>query len=98
MGTLNWTRGSYCPDEHRNIMATAIADSGAFTTTTSAATVTGLSAKPGDVLALTATTSSWVMFGGSAASVGTGHYIPADVPMHFEVSAADTGAVSIIEV
>lgn len=96
MGTLNWTVTKWGGNNPR-VYASGQSASGAFTTSGAAANVTNLSPKVGDIVALTASAAMWVNFGGRTAAVGTGHYLPAEARMDFEVQTGDAGTVSAID-
>jgi len=96
MGTLNWTQTT--AGRNPNVSSSGVSASGAFTTSGVAANVTSLSPYPGDIVTLTATQAMWVNFGGTAAAVGSGHYLPAEASRDFEIQQGDAGAVSAIDV
>lgn len=97
MGTVNWTLGTYGRDKARSIMGSRPISSDAFTSSTSAANITGLSPRVGDVLRVHASTAGWMDFGGRTAAAGSGHYIPADATVEFEIAPGDDGNVSFID-
>lgn len=51
----------------------------------------------GDVLGIHASAAMRIRFGGTAATGTTGHYIPANVLVEFEIHGDDAGTVSMIE-
>lgn len=98
MGTLNWTVEAE-GNRNKNVAGSQDNASGAATTSTSEGAVSGLTPQAGQIVTLTASEEMWVRFGGRTAAVGTGKYIPANVPMSFEVSTGDSNkAVSAIDV
>jgi len=98
MGTLNWTVTNYSTGGNKNIQSTKHGLTGAFTSSTSAAPVTNAVFHPGQVVTVSASEEMWIDFGGRTAAVGTGHYLPANFPMSYEVEVGDAGAMSAIDV
>jgi hypothetical protein len=96
MGTVNWTVTAY-GSKYPTVSSSGVSSSGTFTSSGSAANVTNLSPRAGDVVTLTALQGTWVRFGGVAAAAGGGHYIPSSGTRDFEVQQGDAGAVSVIE-
>ena len=103
MGTLNFTVGSYAKSKGSGaatIMSSNIRASDAFTTSTSAANVEDGSGDIimalGEVLRVYADEAMWLSFGGVAATVGTGFYVPAETTLEWE--GATVGNVSAIDV
>lgn len=98
MGTLNWQVDGYAPGVQSIASLDDAAGAGAFTTSTTAATVTGVTLAAGSVLTLTASEDMWVRGGGNTAAVGIGKFLPAGVPQNFGVTYATAGALSAIDV
>ncbi len=96
MGTVNWTVTNYGA-KFPTVSSSGYAASGSFTSSASAANITSLSPRPGNVVSITALQGTWIRFGGTAAAVGSGHYIPANQTRDFEVQQGDAGTVSAIE-
>lgn len=97
MGTLSWSiteSGRY----NKNVQSSRLVSSNAFTTSTSAANVTGLTTVLGDIMICHADEAMRIRFGGTAATAATGHYLPAGLPIQFEITQGDTGTVSVIDV
>jgi hypothetical protein len=93
MGTLKWSKTSYCKEGNKNVPSTATGTSGNFTTSTSAGNVTGLTLKSGDLLEMTASEDQWVNFYGTAAN-GTGRFLPAGTLRFFQADEGVAGTVS----
>lgn len=98
MGTLRWTRGDFGSASDRQMMSTKTTASGQFTSSTSAATVTSLSLKPGEIIKVVCDEDAWIAFGGRTASTSEGHPLSAGLPEWFRVADGDAGAVSVIDV
>jgi hypothetical protein len=96
MGTVNWTVTNYGA-KFPTVSSSGVAQSGSFTSSGSAANITNLSPRAGEVVTLTALQGTWIRFGGVAATAGGGHYIAANTTRDFEVQQGDAGAVSAIE-
>jgi hypothetical protein len=103
MGTLNFTVGRYAKSKGSGaatLMSSNIRASDAFTTSTSAANVEADAADIimaiGEVLRVHADEAMWISFGGVAATVGTGFYVPAETTLEWECATA--GLVSAIDV
>ena len=99
MGPLNFTIGAYAETKGSgaaSIPASTVYASGAFTTTTSAATIPGVTAARGQVFMATPDVDMWVNFDGQAAAVGTGHFMAAGIRFDCEVS--DAGTISVVDV
>lgn len=96
MGILSWT---ICKARtNPNVYNATEKASGAYTSSTSAGTVTNLSANDGDAVRMHADEAMWVRFGGRTAAVGTGFYIPAGAVLDVVIDAASAGAASAIDV
>lgn len=102
MGNLNYTVGKYAPTRGQApaLMSSYVKTSDSYGTTTSASFVEDgsgdIELAVGDIFSGTADEAMWVRFGGAAATVGDGHYFPANVPVFLEVHEA--GKVSAIDV
>lgn len=97
MGTLSWSI-TESGRLNKNIQGSRHVASGAFTTSTTAAPVTGMTLALGDVVVVHADEAMRIRFGGIAATASTGHYIPAGIQREFEAGPGDTGAVSAVDV
>lgn len=97
MGTLSWSQ-TESGRLNKNIQSSRYTAGGAFTTSTTAGNVTGLTTSLGDVVVFHADEAMRVRFGGTAATASTGHYIPAGQQRDFEITTGDTGTVSAIDV
>lgn len=104
MGTASFSVGRYGRTRGTgaaSVMSTNIRVSGAFTTSTSAAslqdsTATNVTLSAGEVIQIHADEAMRIRFGGVAATASTGHYIPVGIQAEFECN--DPGLVSIIDV
>ena len=103
MGTASFTvgRGNKSRrDGSYTILSTTKRTSGSYTTSTSASNVEDgsgdITIAAGDVLQIHASEAMWINFGGVAAAVGTGFYIPAGETRQYECE--DAGTVSAIDV
>jgi len=104
MGTASFSVGTYARIRGggaANVMSSRIRVSGAFTTSTAAATLQDSTAanvtlSSGEVLQIHADEAMRIRFGGVAATASTGHYIPAGGQVEFECN--DPGLISIIDV
>lgn len=97
MGTLSWSV-TESGRLNKNVQSSRHVASGAFTTSPSAANVTGLSPSVGDVVVVHADEAMRIGFGATAATASTGHYLAAGAHREFEISPNDAGAVSAIDV
>lgn len=101
MGTLNFTVGSYAGDGNKNILSSRFRTSGAHTTSGAASfaedAAGDVAARTGEVVTLTADVAMWVRFGDAVAAAGVGHYLPATMPMFFEIAPGDNGRISAID-
>lgn len=102
MGTLNFSVSCYGRYGNRNVLDAAIRTSDAYTTSTSASFVEDgsgdIELRRGEVFVCTASEAMWLRFGGSAATVGDGHYIGPDQKEFFEIGPDTVGKVSVIDV
>lgn len=104
MGTLNFTVTKYGRQGRHSggasIAATEVITSDAHTTSTAASNVAdgsgAITLALGQVFRCHADEPMWVNFGGAAATVGDGFFIPADQTSEFECTEA--GTVSAIDV
>ena len=104
MGTCSFHIGDY--DKRRGsgaatVVSSSVRVSGAFTTSTSAATLkdstaTDVTMASGEVIQVYADEAMRVRFGGTAATASTGLYIPAGAQV--EIECNEPGTVSIIDV
>ncbi len=104
MGTASFSVGRYARNRGSgpaSILSSSVRVSGAFTTSTSQATLqdstpANVTLGSGEVLQIHADEAMRIRFGGVAATASTGHYIPAGAQVEFECN--DPGTVSIIDV
>ncbi len=104
MGTASFHVGRYAKSRGAgpaSIISSSLRVSGAFTTSTSAATLqdstaTNVTLASGEVLQVYADEAMRIRFGGTAATASTGLYIPAG--QQVEIECNDPGLVSIIDV
>ena len=95
----NKSRGAGSP----TMLSTRYVNGGAFTTSTSAATLqdsgaSNVTLAAGQVIQIHADEAMRVQFGGVAVTASTGHYIPGGLQREFECDGGDAGTVSIIDV
>jgi hypothetical protein len=102
MGVLNFTVGAYGRNGGKAVLDAGFSTSDAFGTSTSADFVEDgsgdITLTPGSIFVATASEPMWIRFGGSAATVGDGHYLAADVKEFFEIGPETAGKVSAIDV
>lgn len=102
MGNLSYTLGEYGADNARTLMGTEPVTSDAFTSSTSAASVTdgggAISAKVGQVFRCSIDEAAWIAFGGRTATVGNDFHMNANTTYWFEIAPGDAGAISVIDV
>ena len=104
MGTASFHIGKYGKSKGAGaatILASTVRVSGAFTTSTSAATLQDSTAANvtmalGEVIQIYADEAMRIRFGGTAATASTGIYIPASSQR--EIECTEAGTVSIIDV
>jgi hypothetical protein len=97
MGKFRWVRGDFDNGTDRQMMSTTTKATGTFTSSTSAAPVTGMSLKPGEIVKVVCDEDCVVAFGGATASTTSGHPLCANLPEWFLVGEGDAGAVSVID-
>lgn len=97
MGVQNWSVVNFGRSPNHTVPGSSFSDSGAFTSSGTAANITGLILNSGELLEITSSVNAWINFGGTAAAVGTGRFIAAGVTYHFQVSEGDAGVVSVID-
>ncbi len=104
MGTASFHVGRYAHNRGSGpgtVISSTVRVSGAFTTSTTAAnlqdsTAPNVTLASGEILQVYADEAMRVRFGGTAATVSTGIYIPAG--QQIEIECNDPGLVSIIDV
>jgi hypothetical protein len=98
MGTASFSVGS--SGINKNVLASNVTTSGAFTTLTTATNLEDasgdISLSARDIIMIHADEAMRVRFGGVAATASTGHYIPAGEQVAFDVM--EPRFVSIIDV
>jgi len=107
MGTLNYTVGAYARTKGSGAASTLsshIRTSDAYTTSTTAGYVEDgsgdITVSAGEIFIATIDEAAWIRFpdadGDTVATVGDGHYMPADTERAWEIEFP--GKVSIIDV
>lgn len=104
MGTCSFHIGDYGKRRGAGaatVLGSTVRVSGAFTTSTSAATLqdstaTNVTMASGELIEVYADEAMRIRFGGTAATASTGIYIPAGIQKQIECNSA--GLVSIVDV
>ena len=99
MGTASFSVGTYGKNASRAVTPSEGVTSGAHTSSGTASNLSDGSdiiMASGQLLQVHASVAMRIRFGGTAATITTGHYIPAGEQREFECNAP--GAVSIIDV